>query len=1219
MVTHMSVRLAWHDHGWNGHICDRPCENPYCVGAHSYPGSLVAEQRDLEFEKEHAGEAAKDYPCQVACALSINAFGKDNVQVEVDPPDWWGEDSADSVVLTLPPATACTWCYESMYKKDVSPAPGSNRTYDYDKRFANAKEYFSQFSVGKSLVFYYAGYSNPFSENEENNYVIVGVSRLKKIDDFHFYENTTQEIKDKYAGGFVWQKPVTSMYPNEGLVIPYWKYMEDEDFLEKIIIKPTNPAPFKYGSREVSNDDAIEVIQQMIEAVDALKDNGDDTEDWTKRKDWLNSVLNELWQERGSYPGLGSVLEAVGLPGLIKPYFDLKTDDSKHEFFKNLENLLNGDTDEIAGMSFNSKDLKVVRRQFQMMEDNEHELLLHILPRFDLSAVQVRSIISEDRENVSISASIDEITENPYIIFEQYVGMDSDDVIPFYKIDNGVIPSPEYGLKDILDPGSTERLRALCVDELNRIPAHSFGKAEAILSSINARLDRMPEWKRYAYSIKNFRVEKEILNGGLYMRKDEDDKLYLYLKNVYEDERQVEKVLRSLAERSDIELKMAISPKKFKDGLRKEDSKLLDNEDTAAAYEKILDKQADVCMQIFRKPLSILSGAAGTGKTTVIRAILDTIQRVHGEATSFLLMAPTGKAAERIKVQTGKKSMTIHSFLAMNGWLNDNMTLKRSGGAQSKDINTLIIDESSMIDLNLFATLTRAINWNSVQRLILVGDPNQLPPIGRGKVFADTIEWLKSDEECTDNVGVLTENIRQLVNTVEGNGTGILDLANVYIQEKQTPGDDAEAASKLKEEKEKIFEAINENGNGDVDKDLSVYFWQEQEDLESLLFKQIASDMEKYTGESVDQDDERQLHDLWTKAIEGKPERFQIISPYRGEFYGTMSLNTFMQETFNSYWSSRLSLDGIGLFDKVIQIRNRPSSDKAYVYNWNTRKTDRQEVYNGEIGTVGAMGYERKKINWMSNLKHFQCEFSGSTRKGLSYQYGKDLGTDARGYWIPEQKVTDNLELAYAISVHKSQGSEFDYVYIVIPNRDSHLLSMELLYTALTRAQKHVTVFLQDDISTLTTLSHVEKSAVRKINSSVFEFDPLPDELLFSRDWYKDDKKLATLSKYFVRSKSEVIIANMLSDREIPFDYEIPLYAKDGTMYLPDFTVIFNGETYYWEHVGMLDKPSYKAHWEKKEKWYQKNFPGQLITTYEGKNLSQDADTIIKKFMKNKN
>lgn len=112
-------------------------------------------------------------------------------------------------------------------------------------------------------------------------------------------------------------------------------------------------------------------------------------------------------------------------------------------------------------------------------------------------------------------------------------------------------------------------------------------------------------------------------------------------------------------------------------------------------------------------------------------------------------------------------------------------------------------------------------------------------------------------------------------------------------------------------------------------------------------------------------------------------------------------------------------------------------------------------------------------------------------------------------------------------------------------------------------------------------------------------------------NWHADEKKLATLSEYFVRSKSEVIIANMLVDRDIPFKYEEPLYAADGTMYLPDFTVTFRGETYYWEHVGMLDRPDYKAHWEKKQKWYEKNFPGQLLVTYEGKNLSQDALEII--------
>lgn len=81
------------------------------------------------------------------------------------------------------------------------------------------------------------------------------------------------------------------------------------------------------------------------------------------------------------------------------------------------------------------------------------------------------------------------------------------------------------------------------------------------------------------------------------------------------------------------------------------------------------------------------------------------------------------------------------------------------------------------------------------------------------------------------------------------------------------------------------------------------------------------------------------------------------------------------------------------------------------------------------------------------------------------------------------RKFSTIWSLLYAISVHKSQGSEFDYVYIVVPHKESHLLSMELLYTAITRAQKKVTIFLQQDISTLTTLSRAEKSAVRKINS----------------------------------------------------------------------------------------------------------------------------------------
>lgn len=471
------------------------------------------------------------------------------------------------------------------------------------------------------------------------------------------------------------------------------------------------------------------------------------------------------------------------------------------------------------------------------------------------------------------------------------------------------------------------------------------------------------------------------------------------------------------------------------------------------------------------------------------------------------------------------------------------------------------------------------------------------------------------NDEYPDNVGVLTENIRQLVNRVEGNGCGILDLAELFIQEKQSDMSDSTAADELKRKKEELFTRIMENGNGDVDKDLAVYFWKEQEDLETLLRDVLIKDMEGMTGLTEYSGSDK----LWQQAIRksdgsSNPDAIQIISPYRGEFYGTGALNILMQSEFNPYWSHRYNLGGISFFDKVIQFRNRPKSDMAYAYNQDTRAVEQHEVFNGEIGLVLMHPFDvkNKRYNYISTIERFQVAFSNKSRQKLRYNYGREYGKNDKGWNLPEQKVQENLELAYAISVHKSQGSEFDYVYIVIPKRDSHLLSMELLYTAITRAQKKVTILLQEDIGTLTSLGHIEKSAVRRINSSVFKFEPLPEELLYIQNWYADEKKLATLSEYFVRSKSEVIIANMLVSEEVPFEYEEPLYAPDGTMFLPDFTLKFRGETYYWEHVGRLDFPDYRAHWEIKEKWYEKHFPGKLLTTYEGKDLSIDAMTIIK-------
>ena len=85
----------------------------------------------------------------------------------------------------------------------------------------------------------------------------------------------------------------------------------------------------------------------------------------------------------------------------------------------------------------------------------------------------------------------------------------------------------------------------------------------------------------------------------------------------------------------------------------------------------------------------------------------------------------------------------------------------------------------------------------------------------------------------------------------------------------------------------------------------------------------------------------------------------------------------------------------------------------------------------------------------------------------------------------------------------------------------------------------------------------------------------------------------------------------MLFDREIAFFYEKPLYAPDGSFYLPDFTVLWRGEQYYWEHLGLIDSDEYRRHWEIKKGWYRKHFPDRLLTTEETGDLSHDAAKVI--------
>jgi hypothetical protein len=213
--------------------------------------------------------------------------------------------------------------------------------------------------------------------------------------------------------------------------------------------------------------------------------------------------------------------------------------------------------------------------------------------------------------------------------------------------------------------------------------------------------------------------------------------------------------------------------------------------------------------------------------------------------------------------------------------------------------------------------------------------------------------------------------------------------------------------------------------------------------------------------------------------------------------------------------------------------------------------------------------------------------------------------------WVPRQPVEDNLELAYAISVHKAQGSEFERTYVIVPKTKTALLSPELFYTALTRATRHCTLLVEQDISALINMRRRERSHLLQINSSLFEFRPVPAPLLNLGTWYEEGKIHEALVGCMVRSKSEVIIANLLAMAKVPFRYEIALFAPDGTFYLPDFTVEWRGRKFFWEHLGMLDKPDYNKRWEQKKQWYAEHFPGSLLVTVESPKLSKNAQKLI--------
>ncbi|MEZ0328061.1 MAG: AAA family ATPase [Dissulfuribacterales bacterium] len=391
-----------------------------------------------------------------------------------------------------------------------------------------------------------------------------------------------------------------------------------------------------------------------------------------------------------------------------------------------------------------------------------------------------------------------------------------------------------------------------------------------------------------------------------------------------------------------------------------------------------------------------LAGYAGTGKTTVCRSILHLLSASYASQKDIVCCAFTGMAASRLKKATGYEAFTIHSLLK---YKSDN-TLEY-GPDNPLPQKVVLLDEASMVSLPLFFYLARAMRSDAM--LILVGDPAQLPPIGAGNVFSDAIQQhlipavhlSRIFRQSEDSVITLFANEIRKGNWPDGiEKPGWRDLVFEEIQPHNIF-----ALKKGRTEAE--IKAMREANN-------------------QAIFHRIQEIAGEYKTKLE--------HPVW---------EFQVLTPMKIGQLGTEALNQAIQAILNPQEAKKtINRHGIALRegDKVVHLQNKDMEVMAWEdYTARGRQfkaVETKRIFNGNLGLVAGIDTEDERIY-------------------VVYPERIVVAYDA-------DHLGDILELAYALTVHKAQGSQ--YRIVVIPFSNSHfiMLNNKWLYTAITRAEEKV-------------------------------------------------------------------------------------------------------------------------------------------------------------------
>jgi len=375
-------------------------------------------------------------------------------------------------------------------------------------------------------------------------------------------------------------------------------------------------------------------------------------------------------------------------------------------------------------------------------------------------------------------------------------------------------------------------------------------------------------------------------------------------------------------------------------------------------------EQAQAIREAVSSGLLLITGGPGTGKTTILRGILSLLQQMD---LRCLLAAPTGRAAKRLTEVTGEDASTIHRLLEAGIDTNTGKMFFARDADNPLKADAVIVDEMSMVDVQLLDALLAAIPVG--KRLILVGDPDQLPPVGPGFPFND---MLRSEQLPTVR---LTQIFRQAQKS--------LIVMNAH--------------------------RVNHGEMPELKCVTSDFFFMRRRSEDALL---------------------QLIRDLCTTRLPNnmgiQPDQIQVLSPTRKGPVGTANLNKMLQAAMNPPAPGKKERSfGEYTFregDRVMQIRNN------YDILW--KKADGSAVgagiFNGDVGIIQKISTAEETITVLYDDREAEYDFT----------------------------QLNELEPAFAMTVHKSQGSEYRAVILAAWNGSPYLLSRSILYTAITRARE---------------------------------------------------------------------------------------------------------------------------------------------------------------------